>query len=419
MRNPGRLRWLAPMAALAVLVAATVASGAPAAKRAARSSEPDSTQVLVRIGKVTITRADVQHRIRMLPEQFRANYSTPDGRRQLLERMVEEQVWLAVALREGVANRPDVKDQLEQQRRDLLIRTYVSELMAANPAVGDSEAQAYYDAHQDEYEVPATVTLRHIQTKTEKDARKVLKWVDRWDWGKLVKQYSVDSLTRASDGSLGTVTREGVFSTLGAQPALAESAFALGEGKVGGPWKTDRGWHVVRVDAVKEESVRPFAQVRQAILRQLGSQRSQDFYRAQLESARASLGVRSDSSAIEDYLTTRKTAREMFNEAQTAGTPEQRIEAYRKMLADYPESDVSPQAQFMIGFIYSEELKRYEDAELAFHELLRRYPKAELAPSARWMLDHMREEDAPEFIDLDADSLGMAPGTAKGGTAKP
>lgn len=418
MRGAGVTRWMVP-AALAVLVAATVASGAPASRRAAKRAEPDSTQVLVRIGKVAITRADVQQRIRMLPEQFRANYSTPDGRRQLLERMVEEQVWLAVALREGVAGRPEVKDQLEQQRRDLLIRTYVSEMMTRNPAVSDSEAMAYYEEHRADYVVPATVTLRHIQTRKERDAVKVKRWADRWDWSKLVKQYSVDTLTRASDGSLGTVTRDGVFATLGAQPALAESAFALGEGAVGGPYQTERGWHVIRVDALKEESVRPFSQVRQAILRQLGSQRSQEFYRTELESARGSIGVKADSTAIEDYLTTRKTAREMFNEAQTAGTAEQRIDAYRKMLAEYPDSDVSPQAQFMIGFIYSEELKRYEEAELAFRELLQRYPAAELAPSANWMLEHMREEDAPEFIDLDADSLGIAPGAVKGGTAEP
>ena len=58
----------------------------------------------------------------------------------------------------------------------------------------------------------------------------------------------------------------------------------------------------------------------------------------------------------------------------------------------------------MIGFIYSEELKDFDQADQAFRELLRRYPKAELASSAQWMIDHMRSEDAPTFINLDADS---------------
>jgi len=400
---------------LALAVAAGTAHAAPAKKAKA---EPDSNQVLVRVGKGGITRADVDRRIRMLPEQFRANYSTPDGRRQLLDRMIEEQVWYDTAVREGLAKRPDVQQQIEQQRRDLLIRSYLSEMMAANPAVSDSEARVFYEQHVDDYRIPATVTLRHLQTKTEAEAKRLKRWADK-DWNKMVQKYSVDTLTRASGGSLGTVTREGTFATLGPQPALAESAFALGEGVVGGPFETNRGWHLVRVDALKPEGTRTFDQVRQAIMRQLGSERSQTFYREKLDEARETLRVRPDSAAIDGFVSQKKDAREMFNEAQTAGSPEQRIEAYRKLLAEYPDSDVSPQAQFMIGFVQSEELQNYEEAEQAFRELLRRYPKAELAASAQWMIDHMREEDAPTFIEMEADSVAQPPTGESRGSLKP
>src|SRR5438034_1099319 len=119
---------------------------------------------------------DVDKRRIELPEQVRANYSTPDGRRQLLDRAIEEKVWLQAATKKGVPDRPQVKRQIEQQRRDFLIRTYVGEVMAQNPAPTDSEARVYYDAHADDYKMPATITLRHIQTKTRDDARRVLTW---------------------------------------------------------------------------------------------------------------------------------------------------------------------------------------------------------------------------------------------------
>src|SRR5262249_43389133 len=125
-------------------------------------------------------------------------------------------------------------------------------------------------------------------------------------------------------------------------------------------------------------------------------------------SARKSLGVKPDSTAIKGFLTARKTAREQFNEAQALTNPEARLEAYQKLLADYPDSEVSPQAQFMIGFINSEELKNYDEAEKGFRELVRRWPKAELAASAEWMISHMRSEDAPAFINLDSDSASHA-----------
>jgi hypothetical protein len=307
-----------------------------------------------------------------------------------------------------VAERPDVKKQIEQQRRDLLVRTVVNEVMAKNPAPSDSEAKIYYEEHVAEYKLPATVTVRHIQTKTEADAKRVkaLAVKSNQDWNQLVTKYSTDSLTRTTGGALGAVTREGVFGSLGAQPALAESAFALGEGKIGGPYQTAKGWHILKVESLKPESTRPFEQVRGGILRQIGSKRQQDYYQARLNDARATLGVKPDSAAIKGFLSMKKTAREMFNEAQNAGAPDVRVQAYRDLLATYPESDVSPQAQFMIGFIYSEELKNYDEAEKAFRELLQRYPRSELAASAQWMVEHMRSETAPAFMNLESDSSG-------------
>ena len=388
--------------------------------RAHRSAAADSNEVLVRFGRDGLTRGDVQRRIESLPEQFRTNYTTPEGRQQLLDRMIEERVWLAEAQKHGVADREAVKQQIDQQRRDLLIRTYLNEVMSKNPAVSDDEAKAYYDSHGAEYHVPATISVRHIQTKSEMDAKRVKQYAKSGqDWVALAKKMSADTLTRATGGNLGVISRDGAFGTLGMQPALAESAFALKEGQIGGPYKTDKGWHVIRVDQVKPESTRPFDQVKPLISRQLGSTRQQDFYKAELDSARRQQGVVADSSAIKRFLSARRTAREMFNDAQALGPADQRIAAYRKLLDDYPDSEVSAQAQFMIGFINSEELKSYDEAEKAFRALITHFPKAELAPSAQWMIDHMRSEEAPAFINMASDSASTAGGADNGATAAP
>jgi peptidyl-prolyl cis-trans isomerase C len=431
-------RSLRAAAALTVLClfagAGTLAlAGAVKAPKAAKLARPvktrtvavpaDTSRVLVRIGGQALTTEDVRKRLEEIPESARGNFATPEGRRQLLERMVEERVWLVTAQQSGVADRPQVVQQLAQQRRDLLIRTYLNEAMAANPAPPDSEARAYYDSHLSEYRTPASLTLRHIQRKTEAQAREVLKLArSGQDWAKLAQKYSVDTLTRAQGGSLGTVTREGLFPSLGRQPALAESAFAVGTGKLGGPFKTDRGWHVLKVEELRPEGARPFESVKPMILRQLGNQRGQDFYRQLLDQAREKLGVTPDSAAIRGFISQKRDAREMFKAAQEVGPPTERLAAYRALLEEYPDSEVSPQAQFMIGFIQSEELKDYDGAEQAFRELLKRYPRSELSGSAQWMVDHMRSEEAPPFDLSEADSSKGAPrpqGAAKGSAGKP
>lgn len=410
---PARAGRTLVVLALLVFAASAVAQTKPARSR---SSAPKDT-VLVRIGSETITTRSLQQRIDEMPDAVRSNFASPDGRQRLLERMVEERVWMLTAQKAGVPAREDVKRQLDQQRRDLVIRTYVSELMAKNPAPADSEALAFYEQHRADYRMPASVVISHLQVKTQAEAKRLLPFTKKQDWKKLVEKYSTDTLTRGNGGSLGLVTREGQFGTLGMQPALAESAFTLAEGAIGGPWSTDRGWHLVRVDQKREESVRPYEQVRSQIMRQLSSKKSQDFYGGELQKAKDALKVVPDSAAIRDFLTQKKSAREEFNDAQMAGPPAARVDAYTQLLTNHPDSDVSPQAQFMIGFIQSEELKDYDAAEKSFRALIQRWPKSELVASARWMIDHMRSEEAPAFMSLEGDSA-RAGDEAKKGTAK-
>jgi len=145
-------------------------------------------------------------------------------------------------------------------------------VMAKNAPPSDSEAKIYYDGHMDEWKTPANVTLRHIQLKTETEAKRVagLARMKGADWDKLVKKLSLDTLTKANGGALGTATREGGFAGLGPQPALVDSALAYPPGAIAGPWKTDKGWHVIKIENVRQESVRDFDQVRSFIVRQLG-----------------------------------------------------------------------------------------------------------------------------------------------------
>jgi outer membrane protein assembly factor BamD (BamD/ComL family) len=98
----------------------------------------------------------------------------------------------------------------------------------------------------------------------------------------------------------------------------------------------------------------------------------------------------------------------MFKDAQETTGPQARIDAYGRVVETWPNSDVAPQAQFMVGFIHSEELKDYDGAEAAFRALLQKYPKSELANSAQWMIAHMRTEEAPAFITQEADSSRTA-----------
>ena len=75
---------------------------------------------------------------------------------------------------EGRPAGPRSQKQLAGYRRDLLIRTYLGEVMQKAPPPSDSLVSAYYDAHQAEYMSEEQIKVRHIQFADERTAKDAL-----------------------------------------------------------------------------------------------------------------------------------------------------------------------------------------------------------------------------------------------------
>ncbi len=392
---------------------ATAAKAKSATTKKARSTDPADV-VLARVGSSTITRREFDARIEQLPAQFKGQVSTPEQKRQFLDRMLEERVWLETAVKTGVEKRPEVEAQLVNQRRDLLIRTYLGEAMAKAPPPSDEQIQAYYDTHQAEFMAEEQVKVRHIQVKDEKAAKQVEKELAKKgaDFAAIAGKYSVDSVTKDKGGDLGTVQKSGFFGSLGRQPALAESAFAAPVGKVEGPIKTGLGYHFIEVTEKIPAKARPLEEVKATISRQIAQEGQQAFYQESLAAAKAELKVTTNDAAIDSLVNAQKSAIDLFREAGEQSGPDDRIRGYRRVVELYPQDAYAPQSLFMVGFVESEEKRDYDQADVAFRELIARYPNSELATSAQWMIDNMRSDKTPEF-ELPGD---LGPADAKDGT---
>jgi peptidyl-prolyl cis-trans isomerase C len=313
---------------------------------------------------------------------------------------VEEKVWTLAADKAGVSERPEVKRQIEQSRMNLIVRTYLTEVMQTAPAPSDSVVAAYYEEHKNEamFLMPPARDVRHIQVGTAKEAKDVLLQLKKGaDFAALAKKLSLDTATNSNGGDLGRIERLGAFGGLGRQPALAESAFAAPLRVPVGPVQSTVGWHVLEVRDTIAAAPQPLDNVRPRLVQMLSRQSQEDYYRQMLEEAKTKEGFRWNQAAVDSFLHGRRTAAELFREAQDATDADGRIAGYQQVVEQYPQSEQAPQAQFMVGFVYSEEKKDYDKAEAAFKQLLNDYPKSELRNSAQWMLDNMRSDAVPNF----------------------
>jgi mannosyltransferase len=71
--------------------------------------------------------------------------------------------------------------------------------------------------------------------------------------------------------------------------------------------------------------------------------------------------------------------------------PEKRIEYYRKLIEQYPEHELAPQALFMIVFVYGEIIGDTASAVAAYKELLDTYPHSDVVESATWSIQKLRK----------------------------
>jgi TolA-binding protein len=85
---------------------------------------------------------------------------------------------------------------------------------------------------------------------------------------------------------------------------------------------------------------------------------------------------------------------------------------YRRVSYLYPQSQNEYKAQFMVGFIQSEHLKNDSAAVKTFTTMLAKYPKSDLSDDADWMIRNIRSGGKLMPV-LEGDSGWVAPDTGK------
>jgi peptidyl-prolyl cis-trans isomerase D len=138
--------------------------------------------------------------------------------------------------------------------------------------VAEKEILDFYELNQESFKNPKQIKARHILLKlspnaTESEtseakekARSLLKRLkDGEDFETLAKKYS-QGPSASKGGDLGYFTRGKMVKP------FEELAFSLKKGELGGPVKTKFGWHIIRVDDIKDATVKSFPEVRNQIV---------------------------------------------------------------------------------------------------------------------------------------------------------
>lgn len=137
--------------------------------------------------------------------------------------------------------------------------------------ITEKEIDGYYEYSRERFSEPKQVRARHILFKlnekaSDEDAEKVRKKAEPVlemamkgeDFAELAKKYS-EGPTQSKGGDLGFFEKGKMV------PAFGDVAFALKEGEISEIVRTSFGFHIIKVEEIKEARTKPLVEVREEI----------------------------------------------------------------------------------------------------------------------------------------------------------
>lgn len=196
---------------------------------------------------------------------------TPEARKQITDNLVANALVEQEAAKRKITEDPKVKFALDYAKFRILQEALLRDELAKHP-VTDKEIQDRYNQEKaalgnKEFEVS------HILVKDEKTAADIEKQLKAGgNFSELAKKYSVDTGAQENGGDLGW-NRPAVF----VKP-FADAVNKMKKGEVTSkPVKTEFGWHIIKVNDVKEVPFPALDTVKGQIKEGLELQKQQNF----------------------------------------------------------------------------------------------------------------------------------------------
>jgi peptidyl-prolyl cis-trans isomerase SurA len=208
------------------------------------------------------------------------------------ENKIENEEQFQTALKQEGLTMAELRKSLERQM--LITRVQQNEVMG-KIAVTEAEAQAFYDAHKQDFTTPSAVTLREILIEvpvTEKGinaaqdeeakakAEDIQKRLAAGEPFARIAGDLSDAPSKANGGLIGPINRDDLA------PALQKVIDALKPGEITEVIRTQRGHQILKLESRTEVKIKPFDEARDEISERVAEEKRRGELQKYLEKLR-------------------------------------------------------------------------------------------------------------------------------------
>ena len=307
------MRTAFPLTVLLILSGCTEpADGVKLDLRRSRDAPADA-EVVATFADDALTLSDFRSTWESLPAAQQTIHGDAEGRRALVQRMVDFELLAREAARRDLHHDPRI---LGATKRLMVNRLLELERERAAATVTEADLQSWYEAHLTDFRRPAEVQVSHLflshsggtpsealQARMEalSEASRALGLHDAEGFARLVAQHSEDLHSRSIGGDLRFRSHAELSQRFG--PAMADAAFDLRVPGERSSWiHGERGLHLLRLTARRPALALSLEQpeTRERVRRAVQRDRERRAEAALLASLVEKAGVQVDASKLSD-----------------------------------------------------------------------------------------------------------------------
>lgn len=199
------------------------------------------TKILAKVGTTVITEADVDETIDALGQRGEA-YNNPQGRKNVLEQIINKNLFLCEAKKNFYEGDPSFKAQLAKIK-DEMLANFAIEKAISNVKITQDEVKKFYEEHKKELVSEESVEASHILVDTKEKASEILEKIKSGSisFENAAKENS-SCPSKENGGSLGEFTKGQMV------PEFDNAVFNMSVGEISEPVQTQFGYHIIRLD---------------------------------------------------------------------------------------------------------------------------------------------------------------------------
>lgn len=232
-------------------------------------------KVLATVNGRNVTQMDMDMLVQTLGPQRMAQFSSPEGQSQLLDELINQELFYSDAMDQKLTEEEAYKAEV-QNAADQILKQYAIRKVLVQAQVEEDEMKSFYEKNQVYYKQPEMVQASHILIDTIDEAKNIiLEITEGLSFEEAAAKYS-KCPSKERGGDLG------MFGKGQMVPEFEKRAFELAIDEISEPVQTQFGYHIIKPTKKNEESQKSFDEVKAQIKQELTIKAQNDLYLAKV-----------------------------------------------------------------------------------------------------------------------------------------